>query len=84
MSEDNKFENVDNAIEAITAQIQLLSSRCTLEENKKNTDFDKIIEASSLMLQLARTLNELIATKNFLENSKTNYVDFMNSLMGRR
>lgn len=85
MSEDlQSFEHVDSAIEAITQQIQLLSNRCKLEDNKKSNNFEQIIEASSLMLQLSRTLNELLVTKRFLENSQESPVNFLNSMMNGR
>lgn len=82
--EENKFHHLNSAVESLTSQIELLSSKCKMEDNKKNVDFDKIIEASSLMLQLSRTLNELLITRNFLESSKGNPIDFLNSMMNGR
>lgn len=79
--EDSKTEqHLDNSIELISLQIELLSNRCKLEDNRKNIEFEKILEASSLMLQLSRSLNELIITKKILENTKGSPADFLNSI----
>lgn len=83
MEDTRAYDYIENTIIAISQQIELLSNKCKLEENKKNVNFEKILEVSSLMLQLSRTLNELIVTKNFLENSNSNPVDVLNSIVGR-
>lgn len=84
MSENKNKEYIERAIDAITAQIELLSTKCKLEENRKNPNFDKILEASSLMLQLSRSLNELIVTKRFLEENNS-HIDVLSSILnGRR
>ena len=84
MSENKNKEYIERAIDAITTQIELLSTKCKLEENRKNPNFDKILEASSLMLQLSRSLNELIVTKRFLEENNS-HIDVLSSILnGRR
>ena len=84
MSENKNKEYIERAIDAIITQIELLSTKCKLEENRKNPNFDKILEASSLMLQLSRSLNELIVTKRFLEENNS-HIDVLSSILnGRR
>ena len=84
MSENKNKEYIERVIDAIITQIELLSTKCKLEENRKNPNFDKILEASSLMLQLSRSLNELIVTKRFLEENNS-HIDVLSSILnGRR
>jgi hypothetical protein len=72
--QSHREEHVERAIEAITLQIELLSNRCQMVGNKKSEQIkmDTIIEASTLLLQLSRSLNELIITQNALENVSMN------------
>lgn len=84
MNEDMSFESLDRTIASLTQQIELLSNKCKLEDNKKNTNFEYIIEASSLMLQLSRTLNELLVTRRFLKDSDGDANSFFNSIMHGR
>lgn len=81
---NESLEYIDRAIESITKQIELLSNRCILEDNKKNVDFQNIIEVTSLMLQLSRTLNELLVTKKFLQNDDHNPAEFLHSILNGR
>lgn len=85
MKKEESIDSIDQAISSITKQINFLSSRCKLEENKKNIDFNKVLEASSLMLQLSRSLNELIVTSEILKKGGSSSVDFLQSFIeGKR
>lgn len=89
MDLEESRDSIDRTIESLTSQIELLSKKCCLEANKseKNYKFETLIEASSIMLQLSRTLNELIITKNVLNNNLngSNQIDSVfNSILGRR
>ncbi|MNY11995.1 hypothetical protein D3C86_1450530 [compost metagenome] len=82
-------DHIDSAIEALSRQIELLSRRCSLEDNRneKNYKFQELLEASSIMLQLSRTLNELIMTKHMVKNSvgnENNINSMINTILGGR
>ncbi|MDF2534282.1 MAG: hypothetical protein K0R18_439 [Bacillales bacterium] len=88
MSLESQQDQIDLAINAIVKQIELLSRKCSMEDNRndKNYKFENLIEASSIMLQLSRVLNELTVTQTILKNSNgSNQVDSMlNSILGRK
>lgn len=86
MEEENKsYHFIDTTIDSISQQIELLSNKCKLESNKKSNNLESILEASSLMLQLSRSLNELLVTKKFLEDSsKGNPNDLFNFIINGR
>lgn len=86
---DFEEDHIDKAIESLSKQIELLSRKCILEDNRneKNYKFQELLEASSIMLQLSRTLNELIMTKHMVKNSNSNVnnIDNMiNTILGGR
>lgn len=62
-------ESIEIAIDSIVSQIELLSRKCKLEDNRVNSSFEKTLEASSLMLQLSRTLSELVLINRSMEMS---------------
>lgn len=88
MDNEQQKDCLDRTIDAITRQIEILSKKCILEENRndKNYSFEKLIEASSIMLQLSRTLNELLVTQKLLKNSNgSDDIDtMMKTLLGGR
>lgn len=79
----NNKESIEVTINSLVSQIEILSKRCILENNKKNNDFNKTLEASSLMLQLSRTLSELIMIQKSMEYGDINSNVFEFLLNGR-
>jgi hypothetical protein len=65
--EKNK-EIIQVTIDAIVRQISLLSNRSQLESNRKTSKVN-LIEYSATILQLSRTLGELIIIQRALENN---------------
>jgi hypothetical protein len=73
--------NLDSVIECLINQIELISRKIVLEENRsKNNNSDKLIEYSTLLLQTTRSLNELLVVVKNLEN-KNIYEQHYNFLM---
>lgn len=85
MSYEKGAECVGRTIESLAAHIEFLSMRCRMYDNKRD-GMDEIIELSSLMLQLSRTLNELVVTDTMLRNARVGQTDVLAALVngGRR
>ncbi len=65
---DNK-ETIQTTIDAIVRQIEMLSHRSQLESNRKVPKVN-LLEYSSIILQLSRTLSELIVIQRALEDNQ--------------
>lgn len=74
------LETIEIAIDTITQQIEIISKRSLLESNRKELDDGYLVELSSIMLQLIRSLNELLLTKQLYEQEALNQnkiIDFL-------
>ncbi|MNV47560.1 hypothetical protein D3C71_1394320 [compost metagenome] len=79
----NNKELVEKSIESIAKQIEILSSRCQIEENRKtNYNFQNTLDASALMFQLSKSLGELVLIDRVLEQGE--HTDMLNYLAGGR
>ena len=75
---ENK-EIIQKTIDTLILQIEMVSNKCQLETNRKNSRVN-ILEYSSTILQLSRTLSELMLIQRALE---TNNADLMQMIHGR-
>ena len=74
------IESIQKIIDTIVLQIELLSNRCQMEANRKSPKTN-LMEYSSGILQLSKTLSELILIKKVLESNRTE--DLMGLINGR-
>ena len=65
---DNK-ETIQTTIDALVKQIEMLSHRSQMEANRKVPKVN-LMEYSSIILQLSRTLSELIVIQRALEDNQ--------------
>ena len=77
---DNK-ETIQTTIDAIVRQIEMLSHRSQMEANRKVPKVN-LMEYSSIILQLSRTLSELIVIQRALEDNQSGQLtDLINGRM---
>lgn len=67
---ENNKEILQSAINSIVLQIELLSHKSQLESTRKSPKIN-LMEYSSVMFQLSRTLSELIVIQNVLDSSES-------------
>lgn len=65
---DNK-DTIQTTIDAVVKQIEMLSHRSQMEANRKVPKVN-LMEYSSIILQLSRTLSELIVIQRALEDNQ--------------
>ena len=65
---ENK-ETIQTTIDAIVKQIEMLSHRSQMESNRKVPKVN-LMEYSSIILQLSRTLSELLVIQKALEENR--------------
>lgn len=74
------LEKIEIVIDTVIQQIEMISKRSLLESNRKELDDGYLVELSSIMLQLVRSLNELLLTKQLYERGALDHnklVDFL-------
>ncbi|MNC06253.1 hypothetical protein D3C81_816150 [compost metagenome] len=77
----NNKELIENSITSVARQIEILSNRCQIEENRNaNYNFQNTLDASALMFQLSKSLGELMLISRVLEQGEQ--IDMLNFLTG--
>jgi hypothetical protein len=75
-NDKSSYENIDSlqkVIDTLVLQIETISSRCQMDSNRKGQKIN-LMEYSSTMLHLSKTLGELILIKRAIEQGKTEEV----------
>lgn len=80
----DRKETISLTIDSIANQIQILSNKSAMEENRTNKSYniEKTIEVSSIMLQLSRTMGELILIEKTLYGEDKSPGDVFSFLHG--
>ena len=68
LENEENVQKIQRVIDSIVTQIDLISIKSQYEINRKEHNKDFLIESSSILLQMSRTLGELILIQNNLKN----------------
>ena len=72
-NEDSSYENIESlqkTIDNLVVQIEILSNKSRFENNRKNPRTN-ILEYSTAILHLSKTLGELVLIKNSIVSGKS-------------
>jgi hypothetical protein len=83
MDNVENVEKIQKVIDSMISQIDLISNRCQIMSNINNANKrvykkDDLLESSSIVLQMSRTLSELIIIQQGLKNNESDLSGLIN------